>query len=136
MAIAIACLMLFQFFLYPAPERAGFERPGPSSRLMTRNNNSCQVGAHKTSPQLVNVDNNLLSQTPDLRGRAPIASMDAMEDMEGMDILTGSNPTMQPDCHMLGKGVIPGLRYRHLGKSGLKVRNLSTRKISFLLFCF
>jgi len=58
------------------------------------------------------------------RGRAPIASMDAMEDMDGMDILTGSNPTMQPDCHMLGKGVIPGLRYRHLGKSGLKVSNI------------
>jgi len=41
-----------------------------------------------------------------------------------MDILTGSNPTMQPDCNMLGKGVIPGLRYRHLGKSGLKVSNI------------
>jgi len=50
--------------------------------------------------------------------------MDAMEDMDGMDILTGSNPTMQPDCNMLGKGVIPGLRYRHLGKSGLKVSNI------------
>lgn len=49
--------------------------------------------------------------------------MDEM-DMESMDILTGSNPTIQPDCNMLGKGVIPGLRYRHLGKSGLKV-NLS-----------
>eukprot|EP00092_Neocalanus_flemingeri_P092671 GFUD01117673.1.p1 GENE.GFUD01117673.1~~GFUD01117673.1.p1 ORF type:complete len:426 (-),score=94.20 GFUD01117673.1:77-1228(-) len=51
--------------------------------------------------------------------------MDAMEDMEGMDILTGSNPTIQPpEYHMLGKGVIPGLRYRHLGKSGLKVSNI------------
>ena len=60
------------------------------------------------------------------RGRAPIASMDAMEELDGMDscdILTGSNPAMQPDCHMLGKGVVPGLRYRHLGKSGLKVDN-------------
>ena len=47
--------------------------------------------------------------------------MDEM-DMESMDILTGSNPTIQPDCNMLGKGVIPGLRYRHLGKSGLKVK--------------
>ena len=46
------------------------------------------------------------------RGRAPIASMDEM-DMESMDILTGSNPTIQPDCNMLGKGVLPGLRYRH-----------------------
>jgi len=49
--------------------------------------------------------------------------MDEM-DMESMDILTGSNPTIQPDCNMLGKGVIPGLRYRHLGKSGLKVSNI------------
>ena len=48
--------------------------------------------------------------------------MDEM-DMESMDILTGSNPTIQPDCNMLGKGVLPGLRYRHLGKSGLKVTN-------------
>jgi len=49
--------------------------------------------------------------------------MDEM-DMESMDILTGSNPTIQPDCNMLGKGVLPGLRYRHLGKSGLKVSNI------------
>ena len=55
------------------------------------------------------------------RGRAPIASMDAMEELDGMDILTGSNPAIQPECHLLGKGVVPGLRYRHLGKSGLKV---------------
>jgi len=47
--------------------------------------------------------------------------MDAMEDM---DILTGSNPLIQPDCNMLVKGVIPGLRQRHLGKSGLKVSNI------------
>ena len=51
------------------------------------------------------------------RGRAPIASMDAMEDM---DILTGSNPAIQQDCSLLGKGVITGLRQRQLGKSGLK----------------
>ena len=50
--------------------------------------------------------------------------MDEM-DMESMDILTGSNPTIQPDCNMLGKGVLPGLRYRHLGKSGLKVKKVS-----------
>lgn len=47
--------------------------------------------------------------------------MDAMEELDGMDMLTGSNPAIQPECHMLGKGVVPGLRYRHLGKSGLKV---------------
>ena len=75
------------------------------------------------------------------RGRAPIASMEGMEELEGLegvgDILTGSNPglatttttmaTLQPDCHVLtpgtnpGRGLLPGLRYRHLGKSGLKV---------------
>ena len=48
--------------------------------------------------------------------------MDAMEELDaGLDILTGSNPALQPDCHILGKGVLPGIRYRHLGKSGLKV---------------
>merc|ERR1712001_505426 len=70
------------------------------------------------------------------RGRAPIASMDAMEDM---DILTGSNPVINngPQHHPfipgseavssklgLGTSTAPGLRYRHLGKSGLKVSNI------------
>jgi len=50
--------------------------------------------------------------------------MDAMEELDGMDMLTGSNPAIQPECHMLGKGVVPGLRYRHLGKSGLKVSSI------------
>merc|ERR1712212_1400953 len=66
----------------------------------------------------------------------PIASMDAMEDM---DILTGSNPVINngPQHHPfipgseavssklgLGTSTAPGLRYRHLGKSGLKVSNI------------
>ena len=58
------------------------------------------------------------------RGRAPIASMDGMEELDGLDMLTGGSPGLQPDCHVLGKPVytgVPGLRYRHLGKSGLKV---------------
>ena len=58
--------------------------------------------------------------------------MDEM-DMESMDILTGSNPTIQPDCNMLGKGVLPGLRYRHLGKSGLKVRLSLSLSVIILL---
>ena len=59
--------------------------------------------------------------------------MDAMEELDaGLDILTGSNPALQPDCHILGKGVLPGLRYRHLGKSGLKVNN--TGSLSTFLF--
>jgi len=58
------------------------------------------------------------------RGRAPIASMDGMEELDGMDILTGSNPAIQSDQQLMGKGVIPGLRYRHLGKSGLKVSSI------------
>ena len=58
--------------------------------------------------------------------------MDAMEELDaGLDILTGSNPALQPDCHILGKGVLPGIRYRHLGKSGLKVD-----KYGFLIFMF
>ena len=59
--------------------------------------------------------------------------MDEM-DMESMDILTGSNPTIQPDCNMLGKGVIPGLRYRHLGKSGLKVKKSLSLPVIILMF--
>merc|ERR1712059_14883 len=56
------------------------------------------------------------------RGRAPIASMDAMEDM---DILTGSNPGIGPDTvTKLCPGTAPGLRYRHLGKSGLRVSTI------------
>lgn len=55
--------------------------------------------------------------------------MDAMEDM---DILTGSNPGLGPPSSFsgpeavtkLGLGAAPGLRYRHLGKSGLKVSNI------------
>ena len=76
------------------------------------------------------------------RGRAPIASMDAMEELDaGLDILTGSNPALQPDCHILGKGVLPGLRYRHLGKSGLKVNNNGSQHfylflLSFFVFSF
>ena len=55
--------------------------------------------------------------------------MDAMEELDGMDILTGSNPALPNECHVLGKGVLPGLRYRHLGKSGLKVgKHLSQSK--------
>jgi len=60
------------------------------------------------------------------RGRAPIASMEGMEELDGMDILTGSNPAIQSDPQLMGKGekIVPGLRYRHLGKSGLKVSSI------------
>jgi len=53
--------------------------------------------------------------------------------MEDMDILTGSNLAISglgPECQVvgpgggLGKGVLQGLRYRHLGKSGLKISNI------------
>ncbi len=53
--------------------------------------------------------------------------MDAMEDM---DLLSGSNThlsKLSSECNMLGtttKGIFPGLKYRHLGKSGFKVSNL------------
>lgn len=58
------------------------------------------------------------------RGKAPIASMDAMEDM---DLLSGSNThlsKLSSECNMGTKGIFPGLKYRHLGKSGFKVSNL------------
>jgi len=56
------------------------------------------------------------------RGRAPIASMDAMEDMEA---LAGSTPGLAPDCQVLGRGTLPGLKYKHIGKSGIKVSNIA-----------
>jgi len=56
------------------------------------------------------------------RGRAPIASMDAMEDME---VNTGSNTVLAPDCQVLGRGTLQGLKYRHIGKSGLKVSTIA-----------
>ena len=63
--------------------------------------------------------------------------MDAMEELDaGLDILTGSNPALQPDCHILGKGVLPGIRYRHLGKSGLKVDKSGFLFPSFFVFSF
>jgi hypothetical protein len=52
------------------------------------------------------------------------ASMDAMEDM---DLLSGSNThlsKLSSECNMATKGIFPGLKYRHLGKSGFKVSNL------------
>ena len=60
------------------------------------------------------------------RGKAPIASMDAMEDM---DLLSGSNThlsKLSSECNMgtATKGIFPGLKYRHIGKSGFKVSNL------------
>ncbi|XP_023321935.1 voltage-gated potassium channel subunit beta-2 [Eurytemora carolleeae] len=48
--------------------------------------------------------------------------MDAMEDME---VFTGSNPGLAPVCQVLGRGTLPGLKYRHLGKSGLKVSSIA-----------
>ena len=58
--------------------------------------------------------------------------MDAMEDM---DILTGSNPTMA-ECSLLGKGVLTGLRQRHLGKSGLKASLSSLHHDTVDMFYF
>jgi len=46
-----------------------------------------------------------------------------MDPVDDMDMLTGSNSALQQDCN-LGKVVVPGLRRRHLGKSGLKVSNI------------
>ena len=59
--------------------------------------------------------------------------MDAMEDM---DILTGSNPTIQAECSLLGKGVVTGLRHRHLGKSGLKASLWSLHYVTVYMSYF
>ena len=56
--------------------------------------------------------------------------MDAMEDM---DLLSGSNThlsKLSSECNMgTNKGIFPGLKYRHLGKSGFKVSNLILGKL-------
>ena len=55
--------------------------------------------------------------------------MDAMEDM---DLLSGSNThlsKLSSECNIMGGGTsqtkttFPGLKYRHIGKTGLKVSN-------------
>ena len=65
------------------------------------------------------------------RLRAPIASMDAMEDM---DLLSGSNThlsKLSSECNIMAGGAaqtkttFPGLKYRHIGKTGLKVSNIA-----------
>ena len=65
------------------------------------------------------------------RLRAPIASMDAMEDM---DLLSGSNThlsKLSSECNIMGGAsqlkttITAGLKYRHIGKTGLKVSNVA-----------
>lgn len=69
------------------------------------------------------------------RLRAPIASMDAMEDM---DLLSGSNThlsKLSSECNIMAGGAaqtkttFPGLKYRHIGKTGLKVSNIALGSI-------
>lgn len=52
--------------------------------------------------------------------------MDAMEDM---DLLSGSNThlsKLSSECNMAtAKGIFPGLKYRNIGKTGLKISNIS-----------
>jgi len=68
------------------------------------------------------------------RLRAPIASMDAMEDM---DLLSGSNThlsKLSSECNIMAgasqtKTTFPGLKYRHIGKTGLKVSNIALGSI-------
>ncbi|XP_073832219.1 voltage-gated potassium channel subunit beta-2-like isoform X9 [Musca autumnalis] len=53
--------------------------------------------------------------------RAPIASLDCMEEFSGRSLSLGSNPALplRP-----GSTPTPGLRYKNLGKSGLRVSNV------------
>ena len=57
--------------------------------------------------------------------------MDAMEDM---DLLSGSNThlsKLSSECNIMAGGAaqtkttFPGLKYRHIGKTGLKVSNIA-----------
>ena len=61
--------------------------------------------------------------------------MDAMEDM---DLLSGSNThlsKLSSECNIMAgasqtKTTFPGLKYRHIGKTGLKVSNIALGKIN------
>ncbi|ALC48219.1 Hk [Drosophila busckii] len=55
------------------------------------------------------------------RCRAPIASLDCMEEFSGRSISLGSNPALQLRH---GSTPTPGLRYKNLGKSGLRISNV------------
>ncbi|KAH8340289.1 hypothetical protein KR074_000775 [Drosophila pseudoananassae] len=70
-----------------------------------------------------NVDNTSDDSNPVTiyRCRAPIASLDCMEEFSGRSISLGSNPAL-PLRH--GSTPTPGLRYKNLGKSGLRISNV------------
>ena len=64
--------------------------------------------------------------------------MDAMEDM---DLLSGSNThlsKLSSECNIMAgasqtKTTFPGLKYRHIGKTGLKVSNIALGKVNYCI---
>ncbi|XP_037820778.1 voltage-gated potassium channel subunit beta-2-like isoform X4 [Lucilia sericata] len=92
---------------------------------IANNNNNTSSNNNNNNP---NDNNNNMDNTSEdsnpvtiYRCRAPIASLDCMEEFSGRSISLGSNPALplRP-----GSTPTPGLRYKNLGKSGLRVSNV------------
>ncbi|XP_023032761.1 voltage-gated potassium channel subunit beta-2 isoform X3 [Drosophila willistoni] len=85
--------------------------------------NGAAVTSSSTNDNNNNMDNASDDSNPVTiyRCRAPIASLDCMEEFSGRSISLGSNPAL-PLRH--GSTPTPGLRYKNLGKSGLRISNV------------
>ncbi|XP_073832212.1 uncharacterized protein isoform X7 [Musca autumnalis] len=92
----------------------------PTSTTSNNNNNNANNNPNDNNN---NMDNTSEDSNPVTiyRCRAPIASLDCMEEFSGRSLSLGSNPALplRP-----GSTPTPGLRYKNLGKSGLRVSNV------------
>ncbi|XP_037889416.1 voltage-gated potassium channel subunit beta-3-like isoform X2 [Glossina fuscipes] len=96
--------------------------------VAANNAGNAATGFHNNNNNNNNDNNNNMDNTSEdsnpvtiYRCRAPIASLDCMEEFSGRSISLGSNPALplRP-----GSTPTPGLRYKNLGKSGLRVSNV------------
>ncbi|EDW45694.1 GM11329 [Drosophila sechellia] len=99
---------------------------GPTTQQLMIGNGA--MGVIPSTNDSNNNNNNNVDNTSDesnpvtiYRCRAPIASLDCMEEFSGRSISLGSNPAL-PLRH--GSTPTPGLRYKNLGKSGLRISNV------------
>ncbi|XP_034490317.1 voltage-gated potassium channel subunit beta-2 [Drosophila innubila] len=102
--------------------------PGGLNFVMGATVTTNVVGAGGAATANANDNNNNMDNASDdsnpvtiYRCRAPIASLDCMEEFSGRSISLGSNPAL-PLRH--GSTPTPGLRYKNLGKSGLRISNV------------
>ncbi|EDV46182.2 voltage-gated potassium channel subunit beta-2 isoform X2 [Drosophila erecta] len=109
---------------------------GPTTQQLMIGNGAMGVMPSTNDSNNNNNNNNNVDNTSDesnpvtiYRCRAPIASLDCMEEFSGTgghldfgrSISLGSNPAL-PLRH--GSTPTPGLRYKNLGKSGLRISNV------------